>query len=330
MERWLGADRSQVQVESGAFGQGSHRVVDPADPPRDLSGLAWGAFVCLGLLVLLSLARLVTALDLRSTVVDGGDLVGSYDSYSRWTNFYALLLLITAGVFIAWFFQAYKNLRRLGLQNMRYGNGWAIGSWLIPIFNLFRPKQIANDIWRGSERGVEVSAGWQTVPVSGLVHWWWGLFLAQGFLLNLGERKIEAGHEKLFAIGLVGDGVSQIKTGTTMEVLGDILGIAAAIVAIYFVARVTERLGEIRNDALAQAPQVPQYAQPQHPQAPPAPQFSPPPYQAPSMTQHQAYPPPPQPPPTEQLIQCPDCAEWIQPQANVCRFCGYRLRPLGQ
>ena len=28
----------------------------------------------------------------------------------------------------------------------------------------------------------------------------------------------------------------------------------------------------------------------------------------------------------EQRVQCPECAEWIQPQANICRFCGHRLQ----
>ena len=35
-------------------------------------------------------------------------------------------------------------------RHLRYGTGWAIGAWFIPIFNLFRPKQIANDIDRAS------------------------------------------------------------------------------------------------------------------------------------------------------------------------------------
>lgn len=347
-----------MQVANAAFGQATHRVVDPADPPRDLSGWAWGVYVSFGLMAILGLGRLVSALDLRSTVTGGGDIVGSHDVYSGWTNIQTLLLLIAAGVFIAWFFQAYKNMRRLGVQNMRYGNGWAIGSWFVPILSLWRPKQIANDIWRGSERGTEVYAGWKQVPVPGLVHWWWGLFLAQGLLLYIGEQTIESGYRDLFAFGGIESGISQIKTGATLEVIGTILSIAAVATAIVFVSRVTERFAEIGGEALAHASLYPQYAQPQYAQPqyaqpqhaqpqtqyaqaqsypPPAPQYMQPQPPLPAPATPGLAPPPSAPPPAatpqaaaEQLTRCPECAEWIQSQANVCRFCGYRLRPLGQ
>lgn len=287
MEAWLGADRSGVQVASEAFGQTSHRVVDPADPPRDLSGWAWGVYVSLGLMAILGLARLAAALELRSTVTGGGDIVGSYDAYSRWTDLQSLLLVISAGVFIAWFFQAYKNLRRLGVQKMRYGNGWAIGSWFVPILSLFRPKQMANDIWRGSERGTDVNAGWKQVPVPPLVHWWWGLFVAQGLLFYIGEQTIESGYRDLFAFGGIDSGISQIKTGTTFEVIGALCSIAGVVMAIIFVSRITDRFAEVGGEALAQASVYQQYGQPQyaqlqsqHPQTgsypPPARQHPPP------------------------------------------------------
>jgi hypothetical protein len=58
--------------------------------PRELSGLAWGVFVSLGLLAILSVVKIVVALKLHSAAAGGGDVVGA-------------------------------NLRRLGVQNMGYG-----------------------------------------------------------------------------------------------------------------------------------------------------------------------------------------------------------------
>ncbi len=326
-----------MQVVGEAFGQGTHRVVDPADQPRDLSGWAWCVYVSLGLLAIVMVARLVTALDLHSAVTGGGDIVGKYRDYDRWVAIDGLLFLLSAALFIGWFFQAYKNLRRLGVQNLRHGNGWAIGSWFVPILSLVRPKQLANDIWRGSERGAEVTNGWRLVPVPSLLHWWWGLFLAQGALVYWGQTATQGGYDKLTTFGELSSGFSQIKTGTTIDVIGDLLGIAAAVVAILVVSMITEREDEIRTEAIANAPQVPIYAPP----APPAGYAPPPPATAQTQyAQPQPPPPPPPPPPpqygappqapTEQLIQCPECAEWIQAQANVCRYCGHRLRPLGQ
>ena len=53
--------------------------------------------------------------------------------------------------FIRWFKRAYENLPALGARGLRFSASWAIWSWLVPFLNLFRPKQMANDIWRASE-----------------------------------------------------------------------------------------------------------------------------------------------------------------------------------
>jgi hypothetical protein len=227
-----------------------HRVADPQDPPRELSGLAWGAMVSLGLVAILSLVRIFVDLELRSAAGDEGDVPAAFDTFSTWTGLHGVVFLIAAGVFIAWFFRAYKNLRRLGVQNMRYGDGWAIGAWFIPIFSMFRPKQIANDVWRGSERGLDVSAQWREVAVPPLVHWWWGLFLLQGALTEIARRMVESGYNKLFEFGSFERGISQIEKGTTVDVVGSIGTIAAAVLAIMVVSQVSRRLDEIRNDVV--------------------------------------------------------------------------------
>jgi hypothetical protein len=201
--------------------------------------------------------RLVTALDLRSAAGGNGDVVSAYHTYNTWVGISGLVFLVSAGVFIAWFFRAYKNLRRLGVQNMRYGNGWAIGAWFIPIFSMIRPKQIANDVWRGSERGVEVSTQWREVAVPSLVHWWWGLFLTQGVLVYIGQQVTDSGYHKLTSFSSLSSGLSQIKTGTVLDVLGEVVGIAAVVLAIMVVSRLTERLDGVRSEALAAGPADP-------------------------------------------------------------------------
>ena len=78
--------------------------------------------------------------------------------------------------FIPWFHRAYSNLPKLGVAHLRYGTGWAIGAWFIPIFNLFRPKQIANDIDRASAPDALVTTNvWHRRAPAALLHWWWGL-----------------------------------------------------------------------------------------------------------------------------------------------------------
>jgi Domain of unknown function (DUF4328) len=319
-----------VEAHQQAFGYGTHRVVDAGDQPRDLTGLAWCVYVSFGLLAVLAVLRILAALHLHGVVNGGGDVEGAYHGFLRWVGFYSLLLVVCAGLFIAWFFQAYKNLRRLGVAGLRYGNGWAIGSWFVPILGMWRPKQIANDVWRGSEPGTEVSSGWKTVPVPSFLHWWWGLFLLQGVLLYFGQSRTSSGYDRLRGFGGLGDGFSQIRTGTVLDIIGGLVALAGIALAIHVVNQITAREEQLRAAAppAPYYPPAPAYAQAAH--YPPAPQPTPAPAYPPPVQAAPAPPPPPPQPPAEQLIQCPECAEWIQPQANVCRFCGHRLHPLGQ
>ena len=62
-----------------------------------------------------------------------------------------IVYLLTVVVFLRWFSKAYKNLVPLGAVGLRYRPGWAIGAWFVPFLLWWRPKQIANDIWRASD-----------------------------------------------------------------------------------------------------------------------------------------------------------------------------------
>ncbi|HET7588882.1 MAG TPA: DUF4328 domain-containing protein [Solirubrobacterales bacterium] len=319
-------------------------MADRSDPPRELSGLAWGVFVTLGIVAILGVVRLLMALRLHSALTGEGNITGAYHTYSIWTGFSIIALLVAAGVFIAWFYRAYKNLRRLGVQNMRYGEGWAIGAWFVPFLNWVRPKQIANDVWRGSERGVDTWWYWRDVEVPGLVHWWWALFLGQGLVVYAGQRMVQSGyHDATSSFGSLSSGLSQMKSGTVIDILGQLVALGAVVLAINVVSQVTQRLDALRAELLAAGPVSPAVPTPPAPAMasyppppPPAPPIAPPP--APPIAPVQPAAPiqpltpmaPPQPALQEQRIQCPECAEWIQPQANVCRFCGHRLEATGQ
>jgi len=301
-----------------------HQVVDPEDPPRELSGLAWGVFVTLGIVAIIGVVRLLMALRLHSTLTGEGNITAAYHTYSIWIGFTLIASVVAAGVFIAWFSRAYKNLRRLGVQNLRYGEGWAIGAWFVPFLNWVRPKQIANDIWRGSERGVDTWWQWRQVEVPSLVHWWWALFLGQGFAVYLGQRLVQSGYsDATTTFGSLSSGLSQMKSGTVIDVLGQLAALGAVVIAFNVVSQVTGRLDALRGDLLAAGALSP--ALPVRPAA--AVTSYPPPTPSPVPVTPN---PPAAPAVYEQRTQCPECAEWIQAQANVCRFCGHRLDPAGR
>src|SRR5688572_8913449 len=159
------------------------------DPPRPLRPLAITAMVALGLVTVANLLALsvdVIQLDLATDLESGErvpfeELSASDDRVTATGMLQSACYLICIVAFLAWYGRAYRNLRRLGAQGLRYGNGWTIAYWFIPIANLFRPKQVVNDIWRASDPDVPVPRGGTDTHVPALIHWWWAAWLISTF-----------------------------------------------------------------------------------------------------------------------------------------------------
>jgi Domain of unknown function (DUF4328) len=146
----------------------------------------------------------------------------------RDTTLYWMSYLVAGICFVAWFRAAYKILEDDGVA-LRFSRGWAIGSWLVPFLSFVRPKQIANDIWRGSHlRHATGNVGAR--PVSSVVHWWWGLYLLGGAVFGVGTG--------LSRGGTSGDSVVQIltlqRTGFWVAVVGAFMLLTAAVLAATF------------------------------------------------------------------------------------------------
>jgi hypothetical protein len=73
--------------------------------------------------------------------------------------------------FILWLHRAYENMDALAPPHRRFGTGWAIGAWFVPFLNLWRPKQIINDVW---DSGVPAGKG----PPFWLMLWWIGWLIS--------------------------------------------------------------------------------------------------------------------------------------------------------
>jgi hypothetical protein len=82
-----------------------------------------------------------------------------------------LLQLLIVPVFLVWFYRARKNADGRG-QDQRYGPGWAIGAWVIPVANLWFPYQVMADIWRAN-LPAERRANRARLP-----GFWWGCWIA--------------------------------------------------------------------------------------------------------------------------------------------------------
>jgi hypothetical protein len=145
--------------------------------------------------------------------------------------------LITAIVFIAWFYRAYCNLVRVGISDLRFGPGWAVGGWFIPIFNLFRQKQIANDIWKASAGAGTVGLARRgEIALSGTLNWWWAAWIASGVITGIGGAQVSSANSTVsFSIG----SLRHEETGLWWNQVGLVVAIAATVLAILFVGAVS-------------------------------------------------------------------------------------------
>ncbi|MPZ89353.1 MAG: DUF4328 domain-containing protein [Nitriliruptorales bacterium] len=137
----------------------------------------------------------------------------------------SLVRIVHAGStisFIWWFRRAYGNLPALG-HARHHGVGWSIGAWFVPILNLFRPKQIAIELW---------AAGDPPAPPPdppGLVGWWWGIFL---FRVWMDARASTPARPQT---------LGEFQTSLLLGVASCLVSAAAAAVAIALVVRVSNR-----------------------------------------------------------------------------------------
>jgi Domain of unknown function (DUF4328) len=139
-------------------------------------------------------------------------------------------IVLAAVFFVIWTFRAYKNTTALGAQRPRFAAGWAIGGWFVPILGLYRPKEIVNDLWRGSDPGdPPVVKDWRGRKVPAFVTIWWAAFLLSGVADRISARTPN-------------DTVEHQRAATAWGLTASVLTVIAACLAVAVVTQLTSRL----------------------------------------------------------------------------------------
>ncbi len=158
------------------------------------------------------------------------------------TGLQVVVFLIVALMFVVWLYRAYANLPHLGIANLRFSRVWALTSWVIPVVNLWRPKQIINDIWRASDpnRSPHESALWRGKAVPGIFLLWWcalvgSKLLALGPLASLFDSSI------LRSLGIISGRAHQAEAHLLIATLASGLSAVAALLSIRVVGMTSAR-----------------------------------------------------------------------------------------
>ena len=200
--------------------------------------------LALGVSILLALASAAANLgDTQAARELAGG--GTGDLYLWIGAVQAAWFLVTAWLWLAWFRRAYLNLPALGARRLRFRPWWAVGAWLVPVFSLFRPKQVLNDIWRASDPGLPPEQGdtWRRRPVAELLGWWWLSFLASVFVRSITTEAVHAAAD-LMLLGLLPEQFERFQPSAGMQVLADLLTVLCGLLALRVVRRTTARQQE--------------------------------------------------------------------------------------
>ena len=137
---------------------------------------------------------------------------------------YWAIFILAIVFFIMWFRRAYYNLHQLSWHNARYTEGWAAGSWFVPIINLWWPYQIMVDIWRGTQNALRERLG---EPQSlSIIGWWWAFYLMQRFAGNYAS-----------IMGSKANDIESLLNATQVKIFSDLVTIPAILLAIRIVQR---------------------------------------------------------------------------------------------
>ena len=136
--------------------------------------------------------------------------------------------IATVVVFLMWLYRVSNNVAAFGATT-QHSSGWAVGSFFVPIMNLFVPYQAVRDIWKKSEPNATDAFSYGVSP-PGFFPAWWGFWIVSNissnayFRMTLAEAPVEAS-------AMVG-------------ILSEILSIAAAVFAIQVVKEIDRRQEE--------------------------------------------------------------------------------------
>ncbi len=153
------------------------------------------------------------------------------DFVSGAAAFYGLTQLAIVVLFIVWQFRAAKNNEALDRRGARFGPGWSIGAWFIPLANLVIPVMIMQDLWRGATPSTERGdLAWRGARGSWLIGVWWTAWLIS--LLRYGASNA----------GLHDDSsLDSIENSNVVALVGVAATVIAAVLAAFVVWTLSRR-----------------------------------------------------------------------------------------
>lgn len=216
----------------------------PAVPPA----LAVVLQVAFGFTAALEALLLVLMVRARSTFADywnhpfedDGLWRAAIDAEDRYADARPAALVANVGLFIlfvVWMWRCHVATDRLRPGERKWGRGWTVGGWFVPIANVVIPKRVMNEIERlavAPRRGGVVDRGWRSVRESTVGWLWWIAFVASWLGVRWADTMADDAAENFDGDALIS--AYGVGIGATA------VGVAAAVFGAVFVGRISRRL----------------------------------------------------------------------------------------
>ncbi|MEU6407221.1 DUF4328 domain-containing protein [Microbispora sp. NPDC046933] len=168
-----------------------------------------------------------------------GDLETSDALYGLSGLVETVVYVATAVMFLVWLFRARANAETLSPWPHRRARPWLIFGWIVPIVSFWFPKQIVDDIWTSSKPGaIEETGNLATARRSGLVWAWWLAWLVTTLATRVVNRRYANAEE-----------LPDIRDAAVFDIVGNVLTIGTAVLAIAVVLAITRFQEERRQSA---------------------------------------------------------------------------------
>lgn len=153
-----------------------------------------------------------------------------------------LVSIITAGIYLIaelvcvvvvgrWIYRVNKNAWQIS-DAMTVSPGWNIGSFFIPIMNLFRPFSGVRETWQASHAPADA----YDVPVPAIMRLWWGGWLIAGVFGQLS-----------FRLSLRAETLEDLLEVAWVDIVSTPFDFIAGLALLWIIRRLTETQSHLRD-----------------------------------------------------------------------------------
>lgn len=165
-------------------------------------------------------------------------MLNSNDTREQIIGILYLIIFITSAVtFIQWFRRAYYNLNVR--TNCSHSEGWAAGSWFVPIISLFRPYQIMKEMWGKTTNLIKSKTSDIVENSTMIIGLWWTLWIISNYI---GKYVLKTAFKA--------ESIENFINSTLADMIMSIIGIPLAILTVTIIKSYSlkeEKLSEIEQ-----------------------------------------------------------------------------------